>query len=105
MNACVRDRVLSLLAEITAERLAVPDRERRLFVSDRMSEWRHALYEAYAGDEVRFGLRRTPDSREARNRRILAAIAAGCPAVTVARRENVSVRLVQVIRQRAQVPA
>lgn len=102
---CARDRLLVILAERAADMRGTPAIERRSVVDEYVAQWRDALYEAYAGEEVRFGLRRTPDSREARNRRILAAIAAGCPAVTVARRENVSVRLVQVIRQRAQVPA
>ena len=102
---CARDRLLVILAERAASVHGLADADRPQFVATCVSEWRSALWDAYAGEEVRFGLRRPPNTREARNARILAAIAGGCPAAAVARRENVSIRLVQVIRQRAQVPA
>jgi DNA-binding NarL/FixJ family response regulator len=63
---------------------------------------RAELSRLYGGEKVWLSTARMPqETREARNQRILAALAAGEATATIARREGVSVRMVRWLRGKA----
>jgi hypothetical protein len=98
---CNRDRLLTILAERTADLRATPPAERHRFVTQHVSEWRLALSQAYAGETVRVTTERiTRDTRAARNSRIVAALASGQAVAAVARAEGVSAYWARMIYAR-----
>lgn len=99
---CARDRLLLILAERAAEVHGLAEPDRTPFVQTCIAKWQSDLYDAYAGDTVRFAVSAVSrESRDARDRRIVAALCAGQTPRSVAQRERVSTRLVQIVRARA----
>lgn len=99
---CARDRLLEILAERSAMRLAIPASERPMFIVTHVSEWRAALSAEYGGEPVRITTQKVPrETRAARNQRIVESLQAGQPAKEIAQRERVSVAMVKQIRAKA----
>jgi len=99
MSACARDRLLRILAERSAMRLAIPVEDRPQFIVTHVSEWRAALSDEYGGEAVRLTTEKVPrETRFARNQRIVDALHAGQATKDIAKREHVSVALVKLIR-------
>lgn len=100
----VRDQLLRLLAESAVERLAVPPEKRPDAVANLVTVFNGELSRMFGGETVSFSTCRVPhETRAQRNQRIVAALEAGEPAAAVARREQVSVRLVRWLRQKRRV--
>ena len=97
---CARERLLLILATCAVESRHVVPAERPAEIERYISEWRAALWDAYAGESVRFTLRKLPETRGARNDRILAALDAGATVSSVAKAESVSCAWVRHLRAR-----
>ena len=106
MVHCARDRLLEILATKAAEMRGVPPSERRLFVNEHVTEWRRTLAREYAGETVRVQVtteKRLPETRRQRDERIVSLSRQGLPTRGIAERLRVSIRLVQVVLQKAQI--
>ena len=105
---CARDRLLQILAERAADMRTTSPADRQRFVSEHVSEWRMALAQEYAGESVRISVtteKRLLSNRSERNRRIVQMAERGVPTRSIAEREGVSLRLVQMLVRQAQVAA
>ena len=105
---CARDRLLEILATRAAEMRGVPPDQRKVFVSEHVSEWRRTLAREYAGETVRVQVtteRRLLENRAERDQRIVTLARQGVPTRSIAERLRVSMRLVQIVVQRAQIRA
>jgi DNA-binding NarL/FixJ family response regulator len=104
MVHCARDRLLEILATRAAEMRGVPPAERRLFVTEHVSEWRRTLAREYAGDTVRLRVtteKRLLDNRHQRDQQIVRLAHEGVPTRSIAERLGVSMRLVQLVVRKA----
>lgn len=103
MVHCARDRLLEILATRTAEMRGVPPSERRRFVCEHISEWRHALAQAYGGETARVRVtteKRLLENRSQRDAAIVRLARDGVPTRSIAERMRVSLRLVQLVIRR-----
>lgn len=101
----MRDQLLRRLAELSLDVTgAVPPHLRGAAVDNLTTVFVAELSRLYGGGKLELSTPKVPPATRAqRNRRILDALEAGEPAATIARREQVSVRLVRWLRQKRRV--
>lgn len=96
-----RDEFLRLVARLAAAQAGIPADARQAFEDNVVCAANGELSRMFSGETVRFSICRVPhETRAQRNQRILTALEAGEAVAVVARRESVSPRLVQWLRQR-----
>ena len=101
---CNRDRLLEILATRTAEMRGVPPEQRKRFVCEHVTEWRHTLAAAYGGETARVRVtteKRLLENRSQRDATIVRLAKDGIPTRSIAERMRVSMRLVQLVIRRA----